>query len=70
MSEDEKRFYRELKRDLKRRGNRQRRRFLKNVDAEPADFEFGSSSSARLNGIDEAARPARNENPEENDELS
>ena len=46
---DQKRQTRQLKRDLKRHGNRKRRRFLKNAAAEPEDFEFGRSRSDLLN---------------------
>jgi hypothetical protein len=38
---NEKRFLRTLKRDIKRTGNRKRRRFLKNFDAAVEDFDFG-----------------------------
>jgi hypothetical protein len=38
---DDKRFLRRLKRDIKRVGNRQRRRYLKDVDADTRDFDFG-----------------------------
>ena len=38
---DDKRFLRRLKRDIKRVGNRQRRRYLKDVDADPWEFDFG-----------------------------
>lgn len=59
MTVDEKRFYRELKRDLKRRGNRQLRRFLKDVESDPSDFKYGSKSSATLNGMDDMNRQSR-----------
>ncbi len=38
---DDKRLLRRLKRDTKRAGNRKRRRYLKDVDADPQDFDFG-----------------------------
>jgi len=46
---DEKRFLRELKRDIKKAGNRKRRRYLKNIDA-PADaFDFGRTRTDVMN---------------------
>ena len=60
---DQKKFYRDLKRDIKKAGNRQRRNYLKRALLEnPAEahwdeFEFGQSSSSKwLNGIDEEGR--------------
>jgi hypothetical protein len=50
--QDSKRFYRELKREIKRAGNRKRRRFLKNPEADISDFNFGSNQSDILNGFD------------------
>ena len=47
---DQKRQMRQLKRDLKRSGNRQRRRYLKNVEAEADEFDFGRRRSNLLNG--------------------
>lgn len=46
---DDKRLLRELKRDIKKQGNRQRRRYLKNVQAEPDDFDFGRACSEVMN---------------------
>jgi hypothetical protein len=46
---DDKRFLRRLKRDIKRVGNRQRRRYLKDVDADPQDFDFGRKRSDVMN---------------------
>jgi hypothetical protein len=46
---DDKRFLRKLKRDVKQTGNRKRRRYLKDVDAEPNDFDFGRSRSDVMN---------------------
>ena len=46
---DDKRFLRKLKRDVKRVGNRQRRRHLKDVDAEPDDFDFGRDRDDVMN---------------------
>jgi hypothetical protein len=46
---DDKRLLRKLKRDVKRAGNRKRRRYLKDVDAEPDDFDFGRKRSDVMN---------------------
>jgi len=46
---DYKRFLRKLKRDVKKAGNRKRRRYLKDVDANPEDFTFGRDRSAVMN---------------------
>jgi hypothetical protein len=46
---NEKRFLRTLKRDIKRTGNRKRRRFLKNIDASPEDFDLGRDRTAVMN---------------------
>jgi len=46
---DEKRFLRELKRDIKKAGNRKRRRFLKDVSASPEDFDFGRDRTDVMN---------------------
>jgi hypothetical protein len=46
---NEKRFLRNLKRDIKRAGNRQRRRFLKNVDASPDDLDLGRNRTDVMN---------------------
>jgi hypothetical protein len=59
--EQDKRRYRQLKRDLKRAGNRKRRRhfqreLLQNPEeANSAEFDFGRDSSAGLNGNDRDA---------------
>lgn len=59
MGKDRKRQYRELKREIKKRGNRQRRHFFKdqlrdNVeDAHLVDWTFeGKTCSKSLNGMD------------------
>jgi len=58
MSRDQKRFYRNLKRAVKKTGNRKRRNYLKKqlkndpVSAHEAEFEFGGNSSEWLNAID------------------
>jgi len=46
---NEKRFLRTLKRDIKRTGNRKRRRFLKNIDASPEDFDLGRDRTDVVN---------------------
>lgn len=65
MARDEKRLYREIKRDVKRLGNKKRRRFLKDLDADPADFQFGNDASSELNGAD--GRRRRPESRKESD---
>jgi hypothetical protein len=66
--DQDKRKYRQLKRDLKRAGNRKRRRQLQRdlqenpEDAAHCDFDFGRDSTTGLNGIDrDATRRKRNE---------
>lgn len=62
---DDKRREREIKRDVKRRGNRNRRRALKrsletNPDEAQFDsYEFRRDSSAPLNGIGRDTKRAR-----------
>ena len=46
---NEKRFLRTLKRDIKRTGNRKRRRFLKNIYVSPADFDLGRDRTDVMN---------------------
>ncbi len=46
---DDKRFLRQLKRQIKRDGNRKRRRYLKNLDVDANEFEFGRDSSEVMN---------------------
>jgi hypothetical protein len=62
MSVDpDKRRYRKLKRDVKRAGNKRRRQHLKrdltdNPEEAPfTEFDFGDTSSATLNGMDQDA---------------
>jgi hypothetical protein len=65
--EPDKRQYRQLKRDLKRAGNRKRRRHLQRAlhenpeDARHEDFDFGRHGTAGLNGIDRDATRRRKE---------
>ena len=62
---DDKRQHRQLKRDIKKAGNRKRRRHLQRqlrdnpAEAAEADFDFGRDSSAGLNGIDRDATRRR-----------
>ena len=49
---DDKRFFRNLKKEVKRDGNRKRRRFLKDLSTDPGDFEFGSAEYSTFNGRD------------------
>ena len=46
---DDKRLLRRLKRDTKRVGNRKRRRYLKDLGADPRDFDFGRNRSDVMN---------------------
>ena len=63
--DQDKRRYRQLKRDVKRAGNRARRRHLKREltespeEAAHSDFDFGRKSSASLNGNDRVATRRR-----------
>jgi hypothetical protein len=62
---DDKRQQRQLKRDIKKAGNRKRRQFLKRTlasnpeEAADAEFDYGRYSSAPLNGIDHDATRRR-----------
>jgi hypothetical protein len=57
---DEKRFLRELKRSIKKAGNRKRRRYLKHVSAEADDFSFGRD---RTDVMNEKPRQAKSPPP-------
>jgi hypothetical protein len=63
--DQEKRRLRQLKRDVKKAGNRKRRQALKRdlernpEDAAHAEFDFGRDSSEGLNGIDNDATRRR-----------
>ena len=46
---DDKRFLRKLKRDVKRTGNKKRRRYLKDLSAAPDDFDFGRARTDVMN---------------------
>jgi hypothetical protein len=68
---DGKRLYRELKRDVKKAGNRkQRRHFDRELARDPAnaheaEFDYGRDSSASMNGNDRDAtrRSSERERP-------
>jgi hypothetical protein len=47
--QDDKRLLRQLKRDIKRSGNRKRRRYLKDVEVDPNAFDFGWNRSDVMN---------------------
>ena len=49
---DDKRLIRNIKKQIKKDGNRKRRRYYKNLNNESGDFDFGSNSSKPLNGYD------------------
>lgn len=49
MMQDDKRRERQFKREIKRRGSRRRRRFLKDLVNEPDDFDFGAEQSRVFN---------------------
>ena len=46
---NDKRFLRDMKRQIKKTGNRRRRRYLKQIDAVPEDFDFGRERSDVMN---------------------
>jgi len=62
---DDKRQFRQLKRDIKAAGNRKRRRTLQRAllddpeNAADVDFDFGRDSSAGMNGNDRDATRRR-----------
>jgi hypothetical protein len=67
--DQEKRQLRKLKRDVKRTGNKRRRRHLKREltahpeEAPHSEFDFGRDSSAGFNGLDQdATRRRRSKN--------
>jgi type II secretory pathway component PulJ len=69
--DQDKRRYRQLKRDIKQAGNRKRRRQLQREleehpdEAAHTDFDFGRDSSAGLNGNDRDTTRRRHEAAEE-----
>jgi hypothetical protein len=60
---DEKRYYRELKQQVKRTGNKKMRRFLKDPNADPSDFDYGTAESAAFNGRDGKNRKRKGKKP-------
>ena len=46
---DDKRFQRQLKEQVKKAGNRKLRRFLKNLNSDPNEFDYGSNESSAFN---------------------
>jgi len=58
MKKDDKRFYRQLKKQIKKTGNKKRRRFYKeNLENNPAEthqntYDYGHDQSSALNGHD------------------
>lgn len=46
---DDKRYLRQLKRDIKKAGNRKKRRYLKDPSADPSDFDYGRKRSDVMN---------------------
>ena len=66
----EKRQLRKLKRDIKRAGNKRRRQHLKrdlteNPEEAPySEFDFGSNTSATLNGMDRDATRRKGKTPD------
>jgi hypothetical protein len=66
MDQDKRRL-RQLKRDVKKAGNRKRRRQLQREltdnpeEAAHSEFDYGRNSSASLNGIDNDATRRRDE---------
>jgi hypothetical protein len=63
---DDKRFYRKLKQEVKKTGNRKLRRFLKDVSADPGEFDYGSAESSALNGRDGRRKRHNDQEEEEN----
>ena len=68
---DDKRRQRQLKREVKRAGNKRRRQFLKKElernpeEAPHSAYDFGRESSEALNGLDRDATRRRNDNDAE-----
>jgi hypothetical protein len=67
MAHDDKRRYRKLKRDIKRAGNKRRRRVLKQqvtdgtLDDDNSDDGLGRHRTAWLNGMDRDAKRKRDD---------
>jgi hypothetical protein len=56
---DDKRFLRKLKRQIKKAGNRKRRRYLKDVEAPADEFKLGRERTDVMN--EPPMRPTRRE---------
>ena len=56
---DEKRWLRQLKKQIKKQGKRKRRRFLKNVNTDPDDFNFRGDCSEAMNEPAPRSRQSR-----------
>jgi hypothetical protein len=69
--DQDKRRYRQIKRDVKRAGTRKMRRHLKRdltedpEDAAYSEFDYGRNSSASLNGNDQDATRRRDSKDED-----
>jgi hypothetical protein len=63
---DEKRRLREEKREVKKSGTRRLRRYLKDPNSEPDDFDYGRKRSAVMNTPRPAPKPARENQPAAN----
>jgi hypothetical protein len=71
MPDPEKKFYRNLKRTIKKAGNRKRRRSWKDDHPEEAhwdEYDFGRESSEWLNGLDKDKTRQRDDEIEEHTE--
>lgn len=73
MNNQDKRRHRELKREIKRAGNKKRRQHLKRqLEVNPEEvvsdeFDFGRNSSKELNGVDQDATRRKRDNANEPD---
>ena len=54
---DDKRYLRQLKRDIKKAGNRKMRRYLKDPSADPDEFDYGRKRSEVMNEKPKTERP-------------
>ncbi len=62
---DDKRQIRQLKRDIKRVGNKKRRRYLKNLAVDPQEFDFGRNRTDVMNEPPRTrkSKPPRHDTP-------
>jgi len=65
---DDKRFYRELKSQIKKTGKKKMRRFLKDPTVDLDDFNYGSDQSSALNGRDGKNRKRKPKYTEKKDD--